>query len=133
LSHELGTCSLQGLQQGAFSEKEELFRATLAKLDTIDSDTAVSSLTAEDITGLRRQLTEGQQQVRDLMDKLLVTQEASEHHERRKAELEKRFSALETEYEELLGAQLAALESHYLIVYIFQRKPYMTKRPVMLM
>ena len=39
------------------------------------------------------------------MDKLLVTQEASEHHERRKAELEKRFSALETEYEELLGVQ----------------------------
>ncbi|KAF8495611.1 kinesin heavy chain [Gautieria morchelliformis] len=88
--------------QGAFSEKEELFRATLAKLDTIDSDTAVSSLTAEDITALRRQLTEGQQQIRDLMDKLLVTQEASEQHERRKAELEKRFSALETEYEELL-------------------------------
>lgn len=92
-------------QQGAFSEKEDLLRATLAKLDTIDSDAAVSFLTAEDITTLRRQLSEGQQQVRDVMDKLLVTQEASEHHERRKAELEKRFSALETEYEELLGVQ----------------------------
>lgn len=80
-----------------------MLRATLGKLDTIDTDAAVSSLTAEDIITLRRQLTEGQQQVRDLMDKLLVTQEASEHHERRKAELEKRFSALETEYEELLG------------------------------
>ena len=40
------------------------------------------------------------------MDKLLVTQEASEHHERRKAELEKRLAALETEYEELLGGCL---------------------------
>ena len=99
-------CSLQWLQQGAFSEKEDLLRVTLAKLDTIDSDAAASSLTAEDITTLRRQLTEGQQQVRDLMDKLLVTQEGSEHHERRKVELEKRISALETEYEELLGANL---------------------------
>ena len=76
----------------------------MAKLDTIDSDAAVSFLTADDVATLRRQLTEGQQQVRDLMDKLLVTQETSDHHERRKAELEQRLSALETEYEELLGA-----------------------------
>ncbi|KAF8590607.1 kinesin heavy chain [Ramaria rubella] len=88
--------------QGAFSEKEELLRATLAKLDTIDSDATVSLLTAEDIITLRRQLTEGQQQIRDLMDKLLVTQETSEHHERRRAELQQRLSALESEYEELL-------------------------------
>ncbi|KIJ22245.1 hypothetical protein M422DRAFT_277421, partial [Sphaerobolus stellatus SS14] len=87
---------------GAFSEKEELLRATLAKLDTIDTDAAVSTLTAEDITTLRRQLAEGQQQVRELMDKLLVSQETSEHHERRKIETEKRLSALEAEYEELL-------------------------------
>jgi kinesin family protein 5 len=78
----------------------------LAKLDTIDTDTAISALTVEDVTTLRRQLVDGQQQVRDLMDKLIVTQETSEHHERRKTEFEQRLSALETEYEELLGVDI---------------------------
>ncbi|GJJ12132.1 hypothetical protein Clacol_006373 [Clathrus columnatus] len=87
--------------QGAFSEKKELLRSTLAKLDAVDSDGPVS-LTTDDIISLRRQLTEGQEQVRDLMDKLLVAQETSEHHERRKAELEQRLATLEGEYEELL-------------------------------
>lgn len=90
------------LQQGAFSEKEELLRSTLAKLDAVDSDSP-TSFASDDIALIRRQLTEGQQQIRDLMDKLLVAQETSEHHERRKAELEQRLTSLEGEYEELLG------------------------------
>lgn len=87
--------------QGAFSEKEELLRSTLAKLDAVDSDGPMS-FASDDIALIRRQLTEGQQQIRDLMDKLLVAQETSEHHERRKAELEQRLTSLESEYEELL-------------------------------
>lgn len=91
-------------QQGAFSdEKDESLRATLAKLDSIDSDAGVASLTAEDLTVLRRQLAEGQSVIRDTVDRLRQSQEEKEMVVRRKEEVEERLSTLETEYEELLG------------------------------
>ncbi|KAJ7219319.1 kinesin heavy chain, partial [Mycena pura] len=84
---------------GAFSEKDEQLRAILGKLDTIDS---ASSLTQEDLTAVRRQLSEGQGVIRETVDRLRQSQEENEMITRRRDELESRVAALETEYEELL-------------------------------
>ena len=91
---------LDDVQQGAFSEKDEQLRQILMKLDSID---AVGSLTAEDLTAVRRQLSEGQSLVRETVDRLRQSQEENEMITRRRDELEARVAALETEYEELLG------------------------------
>jgi kinesin family protein 5 len=88
------------IQQGAFSEKDEQLRIILAKLDSID---ALGSLTPEDLTAVRRQLSEGQTLVRETVDRLRQSQEENEMIMRRRDELEARVAALETEYEELLG------------------------------
>lgn len=91
------------LQQGTFSEKDEQLRQILAKLDAIDSDAAVSALSHDDIVTLRRQLADGQTLIRETVDRLRQSQEENEMTSRRRDELEARISALETEYEELLG------------------------------
>jgi kinesin family protein 5 len=78
-------------------------RQILAKLDTIDSESGVSSLTVEDVTALRRQLQDGQNLIRETLDRLRQSQEESEMSMRRRDEVEARLAALETEYEELLG------------------------------
>ena len=78
-------------------------RRIIAKLDAIESDPEASSLTAEDATQIRRQLAEGQSLVRETVDRLRQKQEESDLITRRKDELESRLSAVETEYEELLG------------------------------
>jgi kinesin family protein 5 len=75
-------------------------RQILAKLDSID---VVGSLTPEDLTTIRRQLSEGQSMVRETVDRLRQSQEENEMVTRRRDELEARVAALETEYEELLG------------------------------
>lgn len=63
----------------------------------------MSSLTAEDVTLLRRQLVEGQSIMRDTAENLRLTQEEYEMVSRRRDEIEGRLASLETEYEELLG------------------------------
>ncbi|EIM90052.1 kinesin heavy chain [Stereum hirsutum FP-91666 SS1] len=88
--------------QGTFSEKDEQLRQILAKLDTIDSETGVSTLTVEDITQVRRQLAEGQSLIRETVDRLRQKQEEGDMTTRRKDELESRLASLEAEYEELL-------------------------------
>ncbi|GBE81985.1 kinesin heavy chain [Sparassis latifolia] len=88
--------------QGAFSEKDDQLRQILAKLDAIDSDAAVSSLSHNDITVLRRQLADGQVLIRETVDRLRQSQDESAMNARRRDELEARISSLETEYEELL-------------------------------
>lgn len=88
------------IQQGAFSEKDEQLRYLLAKLDNADG---TESLTAEDLTSIRRQLSEGQSLMRETLDRLRQSQEESEMVIRRRDELELRVAALEAEYEELLG------------------------------
>ncbi|KAJ7285812.1 kinesin heavy chain [Mycena rebaudengoi] len=85
--------------QGAFSEKDEQLRAILGKLDTID---ATGSLSQEDLTAVRRQLSEGQSMIRETVARLQQSQEENEMITRRRDELESRVAALETEYEELL-------------------------------
>ena len=76
----------------------------LAKLDTVDSEATISSLTVDDVVAARRQLAEAQSLVRETLDRLRQSQEESEMIARRRDELEGRLSTLETEYEELLGA-----------------------------
>ncbi|OSX65082.1 hypothetical protein POSPLADRAFT_1053867 [Postia placenta MAD-698-R-SB12] len=87
---------------GTFSEKDEQLRQLLAKLDQIDTDAAVSSLSHEDVVAVRRQLTDGQALIRETVDRLRQSQEENEMNSRRRDELEARISALEAEYEELL-------------------------------
>ncbi|KAF8201817.1 kinesin heavy chain [Pholiota molesta] len=87
--------------QGAFSEKDEQLRLILAKLDNMDQDSA-EVLTQEDITAIRRQLSEGQTLLRETVDRLRQTQEENEMISRRRDELETRVATLETDYEELL-------------------------------
>ncbi|ESK97002.1 kinesin heavy chain [Moniliophthora roreri MCA 2997] len=86
--------------QGGFSEKDEQLRSILAKLDNLDNEGF--NLTQDDLTGIRRQLAEGQSLVRDTVDRLRQSQEENEMLTRRRDELESRVVALETEYEELL-------------------------------
>ncbi|KAJ7582684.1 kinesin heavy chain [Mycena floridula] len=86
--------------QGAFSEKDEQLRLILNKLDNLDSP--AGSLTTDDLTAIRRQLADGQNLVRETVDRLRQSQEENEMIARRKDELESRVAALETEYEELL-------------------------------
>jgi kinesin family member 5 len=88
--------------QGSSSEKDEQLRAILAKLDGMDNATP-TDLTQEDLTTIRRQLSEGQSLVRDTVDRLRQSQEENEMITRRRDELESRVAALEAEYEELLG------------------------------
>ena len=78
-------------------------RQILSKLDAIENDAAVSSLTHEDIVSVRRQLADNQGLIRETVDRLRQSQEENEMHVRRRDELEARTAALETEYEELLG------------------------------
>ncbi|KAH7889680.1 P-loop containing nucleoside triphosphate hydrolase protein [Phlebopus sp. FC_14] len=88
--------------QGAFSEKDEQLRQLLAKLDAVDSEASISSLTVDDIVTARRQLAEAQSLVRETLDRLRQSQEENEMVARRRDELEGRISTLEAEYEELL-------------------------------
>ncbi|KAG6814358.1 hypothetical protein H0H92_010944 [Tricholoma furcatifolium] len=92
--------------QGAFSEKDEQLRQILAKLDSID---ATEALTPDDLTAIRRQLSEGQSLVRETVDRLRQSQEENEMVTRRRDELEARVTQLETEYEELLGELFSVL------------------------
>ena len=91
------------LQQGTFSEKDEQLRQILAKLDAIDSDESVATLTHDDIVSIRRRMGDTQGLIRETVDRLRQVQEENEMHQRRRDELEARISSLETEYEELLG------------------------------
>ncbi|KAF9532998.1 kinesin heavy chain [Crepidotus variabilis] len=88
--------------QGAFSEKDEQLRHILAKLDSLDADSADGVLSADDLTAIRRQLSEGQSMVRETVDRLRQSQEENEMITRRRDELEARVTGLETDYEELL-------------------------------
>jgi kinesin family protein 5 len=89
-------------QQGTFSEKDEQLRVVLAKLDTLDPDASLGPLTGEDLSLLRRQLSEAQAILRDTVDRLRQSQEENDHLLHQKKEIEARLGRVETEYEELL-------------------------------
>ena len=75
----------------------------MAKLDTTDSESGIPSLTTDDVAVIRRQLSEGQSLVRETVERLRQSQEENEMITRRRDELEGRLTALEAEYEDLLG------------------------------
>ncbi|KIM49098.1 hypothetical protein M413DRAFT_59327 [Hebeloma cylindrosporum] len=88
--------------QGAFSEKDEQLRQLLSKLDNMDQD-APEVLSSEDLTAIRRQLSEGQTSARETVERLRQAHEENDMITRRRDELEARVTALEMEYEELLA------------------------------
>ena len=90
-----------------------------------------SALSPEDLTAIRRQLTEGQSLIRDTVDRLRQSQEENEMISRRRDELESRVATLETEYEELLGEIAARCSNFREFICCRQRKPFTMKRPVM--
>ncbi|PPR08080.1 hypothetical protein CVT24_010541 [Panaeolus cyanescens] len=87
--------------QGTFSEKDEQLRQLLLKLDGMDQETP-AGLSSDDLTSIRRQLSEGQSMLRETVERLRQSQEENEMIIRRKEDLEARVSSLETDYEELL-------------------------------
>jgi kinesin family protein 5 len=89
-------------QQGAFSEKDEQLRQILVKLDNMDNG-STEDLSSEDFIAIRRQLSEGQNLLRETVDRLRQSQEENDMLARRRDELETRVTTLETDYEELLG------------------------------
>ena len=124
------------IQQGTFSEKDDQLRQILAKLDAIDSDAAVATLSHEDIVSLRRRIADSQALIRETVDRLRQVQEENEMHQRRRDELESRISALETEYEELLGSFLfyfiiPRLGSPFTFYPLPQRRPSMMRKSAM--
>jgi kinesin family protein 5 len=121
---------LTRLQQGAFSEKDEQLRQLLAKLDTIDSEGALSRLSVDDVVAARRQLAENHSLVRETVDRLRQSQEENEMITRRRDELEARFLALEVDYEELLGeCKTVRIPKPY--NFFEQRKLFMMRRQAM--
>ena len=68
----------------------------------MDND-STEDLSLEDFTAIRRQLSEGQNLLRETVDRLRQSQEENDMLTRRKDELETRVTTLETDYEELLG------------------------------
>ena len=121
-------------QQGAFSdEKEDSLRATLAKLESIDSDAALTTLSVEDITSIRRQLSESQAMIRDYVDRTRQEQEEKEMILRRKEEADERLATLEAEYEELLGQPSVLLLVDSFVMFdilpeTIQRKLFTTRK-----
>ena len=98
--------SLLWQQQGAFSEKDEQLRQILVKLDNMDNG-STEDLSSEDFITIRRQLSEGQNLLRETVDRLRQSQENNDMLTRRRDELEARVTTLETDYEELLGKRAA--------------------------
>ncbi|KAG8901134.1 hypothetical protein FRB99_005550, partial [Tulasnella sp. 403] len=105
---------MANFDMGAFSdEREESLRIILTKLDSIDTDAAAATLTADDIILVRRQLVEGHNTMRDTIDRLRQSQEEKELVLRRKEEVEERLTSLETEFEELLEKTIDNEEGHH--------------------
>lgn len=88
--------------QGGLSERESEIRASLARLD--DAANADKPLSPDDIATLRRQLEDTTVSLREQQEKAKQVHEENDLLTRRRDELEQRLSALEQEYEELLGS-----------------------------
>lgn len=89
----------------------------------MDQD-ALELLSSEDLTAIRRQLSEGQTSARETVERLRQAHEENDMITRRRDELEARVTALEMEYEELLGAVYNPSASMFL-VHIF---PFFSNR-----
>ena len=95
-------------------------RQLLAKLDNMDQDLP-EVLSSEDLIAIRRQLSEGQTSARETVERLRQAQEENDMITRRRDELEARVTALEMEYEELLGGVYSSSISIFLAHIFFFR------------
>jgi kinesin family protein 5 len=87
---------------GVISKKEQQIRDTLHKLETIGSDNS-SPLTMEELTTLRRELSDSKTLVAQHEQTINELHYENENLTRKRDELEIRLTTLELEYEELLG------------------------------
>lgn len=87
---------------GVISAKEKQIRDTLLKLESIDGNSP-ATLTLEEITALRRELSNSKSLVEQHEQTINELHYENEHLTRKRDELEIRLTTLELEYEELLG------------------------------
>jgi len=88
---------------GVITAKEKQIRDTLLKLETIDSNGGTASLTVEELTALRRELSNSKSLVDQHQQTINELHYENEHLTRKRDELEILLTTLELEYEELLG------------------------------
>lgn len=86
---------------GVISKKEQQIRDTLLKLETIGDNS--SPLTMEELSTLRRELSDSKTLVTQHEQTINELHYENEHLTRKRDELEIRLTTLELEYEELLG------------------------------
>lgn len=86
---------------GVISKKEQQIRDTLLKLETISDSSP--QLTTEELSTLRRELSESKNLVSQHEQTINELHHENEHLTRKRDELEIRLTTLELEYEELLG------------------------------
>lgn len=80
---------------------------------------STEDLSPEDFITIRRQLSEGQNLLRETVDRLRQSQETNDMLVRRRDELEARVTTLETDYEELLGKWLPFKNNKWPIFFLF--------------
>jgi len=95
---------------GVISKKEQQIRDTLLKLETIGDNS--SPLTMEELSTLRRELSESKNLVSQHEQTINELHYENEHLTRKRDELEIRLTTLELEYEELLDKTIAEEEAN---------------------
>ncbi|CAG8638083.1 13701_t:CDS:10 [Rhizophagus irregularis] len=95
---------------GVISKKEQQIRDTLLKLETIGDNS--SPLTMEELSTLRRELSESKTLVTQHEQTINELHYENEHLTRKRDELEIRLTTLELEYEELLDKTIAEEEAN---------------------
>ncbi|CAB4406595.1 unnamed protein product [Rhizophagus irregularis] len=95
---------------GVISKKEQQIRDTLLKLETIGDNS--SPLTMEELSTLRRELSDSKTLVTQHEQTINELHYENEHLTRKRDELEIRLTTLELEYEELLDKTIAEEEAN---------------------
>ncbi|GES86895.1 kinesin heavy chain [Rhizophagus clarus] len=95
---------------GVISKKEQQIRDTLLKLETIGDNSP--QLTTEELSTLRRELSESKNLVSQHEQTINELHHENEHLTRKRDELEIRLTTLELEYEELLDKTIAEEEAN---------------------
>ncbi|KAG8746935.1 hypothetical protein FRC10_003106 [Ceratobasidium sp. 414] len=96
---------------GSMSERDEQLRAMVSRLDAVESEEGMRTLTLEDVQYVRRQLVEGQNVTQDAIDRLRQVQEECEMISRRRDEIEQRLATVEADYEDLFEKTINTEES----------------------
>ncbi|EOR00386.1 hypothetical protein E3P92_03481 [Wallemia ichthyophaga] len=99
-----------------FSEKDDVLRDLVSKIDSIDNDERLSggTLTSDDLSAIRRQLLESQSLARESQDKLRNSEHDNQTLVIKREEVESRLHGLESEFEELLEKSIKEEEANNL-------------------